>query len=246
MDPKLLEALDAVTQALSEDSEHRTAVEKELKTRFGEKLKEPLTLDSVETFLSSDEKGKAYLTSQVSTKKKELIKEYLKSDEYKNDVSAKIAAAKAEAEEAVRKELNKELTPEQKKIKDLETKQAKLENEALVKDIKAEAVIALNENKLPKEFIKLVVDNSSVEQTKENITNLASYIEKEIESGVKAKFKEIGRQPIKGDDSTPIKISQQIVDDLYKKAQKSGKLEDRAAYASAKAALRQQEAGSKK
>jgi len=246
MDPKLLEALDAVSEAIGEKSEHREAVTKELKKRFGEQFKEPITLDSVEDFLTKDDKGKAFLTAKVSSKKKDVVKEYVKSDEYKTAFEAAVEAAKAETEEAVRKELKKDLTPEQKKIRDLEDKQTKMEKDNLIKDAKIEATNALREYKLPKEFINIVVDVSSVEQTKENITTLADYINKEIEEGVKLKFKEIGRTPPKGGDDSTVKITQQMVDDLFTKAKASGKLEDRAAYASAKAALRQQQEGSKK
>lgn len=204
---------------------------KSLSTTLGEKVKPEIKLDTVKDFLAKNDAGKEYYSNAIKEVKTSALEEYKKSDEYKTTFeTAKTEAAKL-AEAKVREELGKKLTPEQKKIKELEEKQAKTEAEMRAKDIKFVGLAALEEKKLPKDLIDLVLDPTDEVKTVEKIETLSEIVTKQVKIGVEQEFKKIGRNPnASGGDQAPIKVTQAMLDKAADKARASGKMEDRLAY----------------
>lgn len=239
MNEKLLKALDTINASIKDDAT-KDEVVGELKNRFGTHVKEPMTVESVEAFLSKDEKGKKLVEKAIDSKKESIISEHLKSEDFLKKQQAEIDKVKADVEETIRKEMNKELTPEQKRIKALEEKDKLNEQRFQKQKLESVAKEYLADKKLSKEFLQFVVNGENEAAIKNTIDGLATTLNEAIAKGVKEEFKKVGRTPPKGEETAPT-ITQKMIDDLGAKAKASGKLEDRVQYARMKAEFKKQQ-----
>jgi len=234
MNEQLLKAFELIESSLTGDDQAIVdEVTQKLGSYSGDSSKE-IKLDDVKTFLSENDAGKEYYTNTLTNTKKEAVSEYLSSEDYKSSIDKVIKEAVEKKEADLRKELNTELTPEQKRIKELEDKHAETEAKLRMKDISLEAGSLLQEHKLHKDMLDFVIDPSSVDNTKSNIKKMASLIDNMVKQGVEAEFKKIGRDPQKGGSQSTQKVTAKMLEDLATKAKNSGRIEDRVKYSEMK------------
>jgi len=168
MDPKMKEILDFL-KANNASAELISAAES-LKA---------VNLDSVKEFLEKDEAGRKYLQSQkdaavtkgIETWKEKTMPEVL--------------------EEEIKKRFPEE-TPEQKRIRELELKQKKLDEEIKRKDLLNKAMGIATEKKLPVKIIDKFLGEDE-ETTLANIDLLESVYSEAVKNAVEERFKEGGR-----------------------------------------------------
>ena len=168
MDPKLKAILDFL-KANNASAELISSIES-LKT---------VNIDSVKEFLEKDEAGKKYLQSQKDaavTKGIETFKEKTMPSLIEEEIKNKFP----------------EETAEQKRMRELETKQQKLEAEIKRKDLLNKAISYANEKKLPTKFIDRFIGEDE-ESTLANIDSFGETYSEAVSTAVDAKFKENGR-----------------------------------------------------
>jgi len=147
--------------------------------KFLEGLK-TVNLDSVKDFLENDEAGKKFLQSQKDAA-----------------VTKGIATFKEKTlpgliEEEIKKQFPEE-TEEQKRMRELENKQKKLEEELKRKELLARAQQIAIEKQLPLEIVDRFLGDDE-ESTVQNLDLLAGVYSKAVEKAVEEKFKEFGRE----------------------------------------------------
>ena len=138
-----------------------------------------VNLESVKGYLEQDENGKKYLQSQKDaavTKGIETWKEKTMPDIL---------------EEEIKKRFPEE-TAEQKRMRELETKQQKLEAEIKRKDLLNKAISYATDKKLPIKFIHQFIGEDE-QSTTANIDLFGETYNEAINKAVEAKFKENGR-----------------------------------------------------
>lgn len=161
-----------------------------------------VNLDNVKEFLEKDETGKKYLQSQKDaavTKGIETFKE---------------KTMPALIEEQIKVKFPEE-TPEQKRMRELEMKQQKLEAEIKRKDLLNKAISYANEKKLPLKVIDKFIDEDE-EKTIQNIDLFGDIYNEAISQAVEAKFKENGRTvPNSNDKNQMNKNPNEMTDEEY-------------------------------
>lgn len=153
---------------------------------------------------------------------------------WEKDYTAKLEAEKKEAERLAKlsqAEKEKELMKKQQE------ELGKREKEIALREMKLEAVKILNEKELPIDFIDLLTTDNA-DSTKSNIETFEKAFRTAVEKAVDNR--------IKGSSTTPKVSTAEVqlgLNSLREKAQKSGKIEDRVAYAKAKKEMEKQQIG---
>jgi len=144
-----------------------------------------VNLESVKGFLEKDEAGKKYLQSQKDaavTKGIETFKEKTMPNLIEEQIKSKFP----------------EETAEQKRMRELETKQQKLEAEIKRKDMLNKAINYATEKKLPIKFVDRFLGDDE-NSTIANIDSFGEIYSEAVSKAVEAKFKESGRDAPPGD-----------------------------------------------
>lgn len=161
-----------------------------------------VNLDNVKEFLEKDETGKKYLQSQKDaavTKGIETFKEKTMPTLIEEQIKIRFP----------------EETPEQKRMRELEMKQQKLEAEIKRKDLLNKAISYANEKKLPLKVIDKFIDEDE-EKTIQNIDLFGDIYNEAISQAVEAKFKENGRTvPNSNDKNQMNKNPNEMTDEEY-------------------------------
>src|SRR6056297_2767503 len=140
-----------------------------------------ITLEAVKSYLESDSEGKKWIQAEKDrtvTKGIETWKE--------NNLDKII-------DEKIREKYPEE-TPEQKRLKDLESKLASVENARVREQLKNKALNELTENGLPTQLADLVIDKDE-ESTKSKLEMIKELWSNGMKKQVENKFKKNGRQP---------------------------------------------------
>jgi len=233
MNEELIKAFELIDGTIGGDNQE---LKTELTTKLAGYSKSDLNLDNVKKFLAENEAGTEYHGNTLATAKKDAIDKHMSSEEY----LAAVKKAVDIKEEEVRKEFNKDLTPDQKKIKELEEKQKNMDSMLLQKEISFEAAGLLQDKKLHKDMLEFLIDGTSIETTKSNVEKMSTLVDTLVKQGVEAEFKKIGRDPNKGNKNTPQKITKKTLEDLAAKARATRRVEDRVKYAESKKLYQQQ------
>lgn len=163
-----------------------------------------VSIDSVKEFLEKDEAGKKLMQTQKDaavTKGIETFKE---------------KTMPGLLEEEIKKKFPDE-TAEQKRMRELETKQQKLEAEIKRKDLHNKAISLATEKKLPIKLMEKFLGEDE-ETTLKNIEEFESIYSDAIGQRVEEKFKENGRGGGDGDPTPPGKDTTKMTDDEYFKS----------------------------
>lgn len=191
MDPKLQALLDFL-KANNASADLIKQVES-LKT---------VSLESVKEFLEKDEAGKKLLQAQKDaavTKGIETFKEKTMPGLLEDEIKKKFP----------------DETAEQKRMRELESKQQKLEAEIKRKDLHAKAISVATEKKLPIKLMEKFLGDDE-ETTIKNIEEFESIYSEAIGLRVEEKFKENGRGGGDNNNNPPVdKDTSKLSDDEY-------------------------------
>ena len=234
-----LKELVGEIKKLAENEETAKEVVSTLKKELGDKINEPLTLEKVKDFVDKNDAGKEFITNLKTTVSSEALTTYKTSEDYKKELDTLINAKKKELEIEFEKKYNKEMTPDQKRLAELEAKQIETEKKLQRKELELEVNSFLQESKLPKDLLK-VVKAPDLNTAKSNITALQKLIDDKVKAQVEAEFKKIGADPKKDKKPKDKKVTADMLTALANAAKKSGRVEDRVKYAEAKYLYEQQ------
>lgn len=171
---------------------------KELKT---------VNLDSVKEFLEKDEAGKKYLQSITD------------AAVTKGITTFKEKSMPGLLEEEIKKKFPGE-TEEQKKMRQLEDNQKKLEAQLRQKDLLNRAISIATEKKLPLKLVEKFIGEDE-ESTMKNLELFETEFNGTIATQVESKFKEGGRQAPASDGTPPVDYSKMTDDQYYQERMKS-------------------------
>lgn len=156
---------------------------------------------------------------------------------WEKEYNEKLENEKKEAERLAKMtQAEKEKALFEKQKSDLAAK----EKEIALKEMKFEAVKILNDRELPIEFVDMLVTNDA-DKTKENIDNFDKSFKVALSKAVDARIKASSTSPKAGNT---VDLSKQL-EALRAKASKTGKMEDRVAYAKMKQQIEQQKINGK-
>jgi hypothetical protein len=160
-----------------------------------------VSIDSVKEFLEKDEAGKKLLQTQKDaavTKGIETFKEKTMPGLLEDEIKKKFP----------------DETAEQKRMRELETKQQKLEAEIKRKDLHNKAISLATEKKLPIKLMEKFLGEDE-DATLKNIEEFESIYSDAIGLRVEEKFKENGRGGGDGGTALPAKDITKMTDDEY-------------------------------
>lgn len=167
------------------------------------------------------------VSTRLSREKSKWEKEYnekLENEKKEAERLAKMTAA--EKEKALFEKKQNELSVKEKEI--------------ALKEMKFEAVKILNDRELPIEFVDMLVTNDA-DKTKENIDNFDKSFKAALSKAVDARIKASSTTPKAG---STVDLTKSL-EALRAKASKTGKMEDRVAYAKMKQQVEQQKINGK-
>lgn len=185
-------------------------------------------------------------TQEIDTEKTETEDKTFKQDDVNKIVTDRLARERAKWE----KEYNQKLESEKKeaerlakmtaaeKEKAIFEKQkgdlAKKEKEIALKEMKFEAVKILSDKGLPVDFVDMLATNDA-DRTKENIDNFYKAFKAALSKAVDERIKASSTSPKTG---TTVDLSKEL-EALRDKARRTGKIDDRVAYAKMKQKIEQ-------
>jgi hypothetical protein len=145
---------------------------------------------------------------------------------WETEYAAKMEAEKKESERLAKLSADEKARELQKKQQEELTKK---EQELALREMKLESVKILNEKGLPIEFVDLLT-TADADSTKANIDNFDKAFKAALEKSVNERLKSSGGKPPVG---TTVDLTAKL-EEARKKAQVTGKHEDRVAYAQLK------------
>lgn len=179
----------------------------------------PKTKEELEKYLQSESDKR--VSGALKTAQEKWAKEYeqkLETEKKEAERLAKMTAA--EKEKAIFEKQKGDL--------------AKKEQEIALKEMKFEAVKILSDKKLPISFVDMLATNDA-DKTKENIDNFEKAFKAALSQAVDERIKASSTAPKTG---STVDLSKEL-ETLRAKASKTGKMEDRVAYAKMKQKMEQ-------
>lgn len=151
-------------------------------------IKSGLTLDAFKENLTNDKDFKAYLDSEKDKHSSKALETW-KTNNLEKLLSEEIKKRFPEKDE---KDIQ---------LESLKVEIEKMKKENILKEIKNQAILMLDEKKLPKELLDLIVSDD-LENTRSNIEALEKVFNPYIQSAVEERVKSNSYTPPKGDGST--------------------------------------------